>query len=62
MDRTRVVSLSETFTTVIGKFENCLLTQESSQINPAGIEYKTNFLGKGLVQDQSLILTSYGYQ
>lgn len=62
MDRARVVSITETFTTVIGEFENCLLTQESSQINPAAIEYKTYCPGIGLVQDQSLVLTSYGYK
>ena len=62
MDRARVVSILETFTTVIGEFENCLLTQESSQINPAAIEYKTYCPSIGLVQDQSLVLTSYGYE
>jgi hypothetical protein len=36
------------------------LTQESSQLNPAAIEYKTYCPGIGLVQDQSLVLTSYG--
>ena len=60
-DRARVVSNSEVFTTAIGEFENCLLTQESSQLNPAAIEYKTYCPGIGLVQDQSLLLTSYGY-
>jgi len=62
MDRARVVSISENFTTVIGDFENCLLTQESSQLNPAAIEYKTYCPGIGLVQDQSLVLTGYGYE
>jgi len=47
---------------VIGDFENCLLTQESSQLNPAAIEYKTYCPGIGLVQDQSLVLTGYGYE
>lgn len=60
MDRAKVISVSETFTTVVGEFENCLLTQESSQLNPAAIEYKTYCPGIGLVQDQSLVLTSYG--
>jgi len=62
MDRARVVSISEIFTTVAGEFEKCLLTQESSQINPVAIEYKTYCPGIGLVQDQSLVLTSYGYE
>jgi len=61
MDRARVVSVTEIFTTAVGEFENCLLTQESSQINPIAIEYKTYCPGIGLVQDQSLLLTGFGY-
>ena len=60
-DRARVVSTTETFTTTLGEFEDCLLTQESSKLNPAAIEYKTYCPGIGLVQDQSLLLTNYGY-
>lgn len=62
MDRAKVVSITETFTTAVGEFENCLLTQESSQINPIAIEYKTYCPGIGLVQDQTLLLTGYGYE
>jgi hypothetical protein len=62
MDRARVVSITEVFTTVIGEFGKCLLTQESSLLNPAAIEYKTYCPGIGLVQDQSLVLTNYGYK
>ena len=60
-DRARVVSVTETFATAVGEFVNCLLTQESSQLSPVTIEYKTYCPGIGLVQDQSLLLTSYGY-
>ena len=61
-DRARVVSVTETFATAVGEFVNCLLTQKSSQLSPVTIEYKTYCPGIGLVQDQSLLLTSYGYQ
>ena len=61
-DRARVVSVTETFATTVGDFARCLLTQESSQLSPTTIEYKTYCPGIGLVQDQSLLLTSYGYQ
>jgi PDZ domain-containing secreted protein len=62
MDRAKVVSVSETFTTPAGEFENCLLTQESSQVEPTAIEYKTYCPGTGLVQDQSMTLIRYGYK
>lgn len=62
MDRARVISVTETFATAVGEFENCLLTQESSLINPVAIEYKTYCPGIGLVQDQSLLLTGYGHK
>ena len=58
-DRARVVSVSESISTPAGDFENCLLTQESSPIEPAATEYKTYCPGIGLVQDQSLILVSF---
>ncbi len=58
-DRARVVSVSETISTLAGDFENCLRTQESSKIEPAAIEYKTYCPGIGLVQDESLTLVSY---
>jgi len=61
MDRAEVIDLSYTFMTPAGEFKNCLVTRESSKIEPA-IEQKTYCPGIGLVQDQSLLLTSYGYQ
>lgn len=62
MDRAKVVSISETFTTEIGEFKNCLVTQESSKLQPTAIEYKTYCPGIGIVQDQSLILFDYRQQ
>jgi hypothetical protein len=57
-DRARIVSLSETMSTRAGDFENCLLTQESSPVEPGAIEYKTYCPGVGLVQDEGLTLVS----
>lgn len=62
MDRAKVVSVTETFDTEVGEFKDCLLTQESSKIDPIAIEYKTYCPGIGLVQDQSLLLTGFGYE
>jgi len=60
-DRAEVVSISATFQTQAGEFTDCVITQESSKIQPLAIEYKTYCPGVGLVQDQSLLLVSYGY-
>jgi hypothetical protein len=62
MDRAKVVSISETFTTEVGEFKNCLVTQESSKLQPTVIEHKTYCPGIGIVQDQSLILVDYRQQ
>ena len=61
MDRAEVMSISETFKTPAGEFENSLITKESSKIEP-GVETKTYAPGIGLIQDQSMRLVSYGYQ
>jgi hypothetical protein len=60
MDRAEVVSISETFTTPAGEFNNCLITEESSALESAR-ERKTYAPGIGLIQDESLRLVSYGY-
>ena len=60
LDRAKVISTSETFNTPAGEFENCLVTEESSPLEPLVTERKTYAPGIGLVQDQSLRLVSYG--
>jgi hypothetical protein len=61
MDRAEVISLTETFTTPAGVFENSLVTQETSPLEPNVTERKTYASGIGLIQDQRLLLVSYGY-
>lgn len=60
-DRIEVVSVSVAFQKQVGKFTDCLITLESSKIQPLAIEYKTDCPGIGIVQDQSLSLFEYGY-
>lgn len=57
-DRARVISVTERISTQAGDFEDCLLTEESSKIEPAVIEHKTYCPKVGLVQDESLTLVS----
>ncbi len=61
MDRAEVISTSETLKTPAGELKNCLVTEESSKIKPTPKEYKTYAPGIGLVQDESMKLTSYRY-
>lgn len=61
MDRALVISISETYDTPAGAFEDCLVTEESSPLEPAITESKTYAPGIGLIQDQNLVLSNYGY-
>lgn len=65
MDRAEVMSLSETFETPAGEFNNCLKTKESSKIKTffffTPTEYKTYAPGIGLIQDGKMKLVSYGF-
>jgi hypothetical protein len=61
MDRAEVVNLSDTLATPAGTFENCLRTLETSAIDTDEKEYKIYAPGIGLIQDEDLLLVSYGY-
>ena len=61
MDRAEVIKLNDELTTPAGAFTNCLLTKESTALNPLEREFKTYAPGVGLIQDQKLLLTAYGF-
>jgi len=61
MDRAEIISLDETFSTPAGDFENVLKTREGTVLNPLEKEFKQYVRGIGLIQDQKLLLTSYGF-
>jgi hypothetical protein len=61
LDRAEVVSLDETIETPAGSFSNSLMTQEGTALNPDEKEFKTYVPGIGLSQEESLLLTSYGF-
>lgn len=61
MDRAEIVSLNEVLNTPAGNFSECLKTQEGTALNPLEKEYKTYAPGIGLIQDQNLLLTEYGF-
>lgn len=61
MDRAEIVSLSEELSTPAGNFQDCLKTKEDTTLNPLEVGYKTYAPGIGMIQDENLLLTSYGY-
>jgi hypothetical protein len=60
MDRAEIVSLKKTLKTPAGVFKNCLVVKESSALE-RGKEYKIHAPGIGLIQDEDLLLTKYGF-
>ena len=61
LDRAEVVSLDETLETPAGVFTDALRTQEGTALNLREKEFKTYAPGIGLIQDQHLLLTEYGF-
>lgn len=60
MDRARIVSIDTTLDTPAGHFGNCLMTEETSALEPDTREYKIYAPGIGLIQDGSLLLVESG--
>lgn len=61
MDRAEVVSLNESLLTPAADFSDCLKTLETTPINPYERSYKTYAPDIGLIQDEYLLLTEYGF-
>ncbi len=61
MDRAEIVSLDETCETPAGRFSDCLKVKEDTPLEAGAGEYKYHAPGVGLVQDEDLRLTGYGF-
>lgn len=61
MDRAEIVSTNESKITPAGAFTNCLKTEESTPLEPKEKEFKFYAPGIGLIQDEDLLLTKYGF-
>ena len=61
MDRAEIVSLDQTFETPSGTFSRALRTKEGTALDKGEKEFKTYAPGIGLVQDEGLRLTAYGF-
>lgn len=61
MDRAEIVSVSETCKTPAGTFSKCMKVKEGSAIDLLASEYKYHAPGIGLIRDEDLRLTRYGF-
>ena len=59
MDRAEIIADDVILETPAGIFRNCLLTEETSGLDPDEKCYKTYAPGIGLIQDEDLLLTEY---
>jgi hypothetical protein len=60
MDRAENVSLTETVETPAGRFTNCLVTEETTPLEPDERENKLYAAGVGLLKDEDFILYKFG--
>ncbi|MFW9917192.1 MAG: hypothetical protein ACFFGZ_16430 [Candidatus Thorarchaeota archaeon] len=61
MDRAEIIEMGFTYDTPAGTFQNCVKMKETTPVEPDALEYKIYALGIGLIQDDLLLLTSYGF-
>lgn len=61
MDRAEIVSLDDTLETPAGLFSKCLKVKEGTALNSWEEEFKIYAPGIGLIQDEDLVLSSYGF-
>jgi hypothetical protein len=61
MDRAEILSMTGLMKTPAGQFEHVLKTEETSALNPKEKEYKYYAPGIGLIKDEDLLLTAFGF-
>jgi len=61
MDRAEIISVDDTLETPAGSFSKCLKTKEGTPLEPSEKEFKIYAPEIGLIQDESLLLTKYGF-
>lgn len=61
MDRSEILSISETMKVPAGSFNKVLKTEETTPLEPGVKEYKYYAPGVGLIKDGDMLLVNYGY-
>jgi len=61
MDRAEIIDNNATITVPVGTFEKCLVVREENPIEAGETEYKYHAPGIGLIIDEMLKLTDFGF-
>jgi hypothetical protein len=61
MDRAEILNSEEIVESPAGRFDKCLKIEETTPLEPGVKEYKFYAEGIGLVRDEDLLLTEYGF-
>jgi hypothetical protein len=61
MDRAEIVAVNESVRTPAGNFANCLKTEETNELKPREREFKFYAPDVGVVQEEDLMLTKFGF-
>jgi hypothetical protein len=60
-DRAENIKHNKNVKTDLGKFKRCVVVEESTPLEPGEFEYKIYAPGVGIIADEDLFITSYGY-
>ena len=61
LDRAENIAKGATFNTPVGVFHDCVITEETTELEPMAKEYKVYTPGVGIIADERLKITFYGY-
>ncbi len=61
MDRAEIIRTDEVCDTPVGTFKGCMRVKEGTALNPFEVEYKFYVPNIGIIGDEDLRLTKYGF-
>ncbi len=61
LDRAENIGMNAIFQTVLGLQKNCVIVEESNELEPPRVEYKVYAPGIGLIADETLMIVKQDY-
>ena len=61
LDRGRIINTGLTYNTPVGLLHNCVVTEDTTPLEPLLVEYKVYAPGVGQIADETLVITKKGY-
>ncbi|HZE88349.1 MAG TPA: hypothetical protein VE404_02310, partial [Verrucomicrobiae bacterium] len=61
MDRVEIVGIAESVKTPAGSFEGCVMTEETTPLEPEVRDHKIYARGVGVAKEDDLLLVKYGF-